>query len=113
MRLGKGHRTAVPTMVDDIRFPSKTEARVYRRLRVEAVAENARLYRQVRIPLLNLAPNDNAVPLYITIDFGIVYLDGRVRLIDAKAKKWKSPEWLRGQKAAEAFYGIQIELTDK
>lgn len=113
MRLGLGHRTAIPTEVDGIRFPSKTEARVYARLRREAIAEGARLYRQVRFPLLSIAPNDKGVPLSISIDFALVYSDGRVRLIDAKAKKWKSRDWERGRRAAEACYGVAIEMTDK
>jgi hypothetical protein len=113
MRLGLGHRSAIKTVRDGHRFPSKLEARVYSRLLIEARVDGATLYRQVRLPLLSLGPDDDLRPLYATIDFALRYPDGRIRLIDAKAKRWKSDEWLRGQRAIEGFYGVIVELADK
>ena len=98
------------TVIDGITFPSRTEARIYLRLKTEAVRDGALLFRQVRYPLSNLAPRaEDGRPLYLTIDFEVAYPDGRRRFIDAKAKRWKSPEWTRGKAAFEARYGHLIE----
>jgi len=110
---GRGHATAIPTTRDGIRFPSKTEARVYQRLALEARADRATLFRQVRLPLLSLAPDDRLRPLYLTIDFLLLYPDGRVRAVDAKAKRWKSRDWARGAAAFTAFYGTKIETVNR
>lgn len=111
--LGRGHRTAQPTMLDGIKFPSKTQARVYARLKVEAQADGARIYREARFPLLNLAPDERGLPSYLTVDFVLLYPDGTLRLIDAKAKRWKSAEWRRGKLAFEGFYGLKVEERSK
>ena len=74
---------------------------VAERLLEECRASGARLYRQVRIPLLSGAPGEKGVPLYLTVDFAVVYLDGSVRYVDAKTKR-KGREWTRGKSLAEA-----------
>ena len=102
---------AVPTEVDGIRFPSKVEARVYRRLRHE-LQVGERLYCQVRFPLLAIGPVEKLRPLNLTVDFVIVQKDGTWRVIDAKTNR-KSREWARGKAAFEATYNLQVEETDQ
>lgn len=102
-----------PTTVDGIRFPSIMEAHVYQRLKLLAKAEGATLYRQVRYALTNIAPREDGRPRYLTIDFLLVYPDRRHRFIDAKAKRWQSPEWGRGKAAFEAEYGYVVEECEK
>lgn len=94
-----------------IRLPSKTEARVAERLLERAKAEGARIYRQVRVPLLSIAPQESGVPYYLTVDFVIVFQDNHEEWVDAKTAR-KSPEWMRGRAAAEAWLGVRIEETD-
>ena len=104
------------TVVDGIRFPSMMEARVYSRLRLLAKAEGATLFRQVRFPLFNLAPEEGSLlPHNISIDFVLVYPDGRRRYIDAKPQRRqaKSRDWKRGKAAFEMCYQASIEETDK
>lgn len=98
---------ATPTEVDGIKFPSKTEARVYRRLRGELKA-GERLYCQVRFPLLAIGPVERLRPLNFTVDFVIVQRDGTWRVIDAKTGR-KSREWARGKAAFEATYNVKVE----
>jgi len=113
---GRSHYNAKPTEVEwpsgeVIRFPSKTEACVARRL-LEEVSRTpgARLYRQVRIPLLSGAPDERGRPLPITVDFAVVH-EGRVRLIDAKTKK-RNREWRRGRSLAGAIPGWVVEIEE-
>lgn len=85
------------------------------RLRDEAESGGYVLFRQVRFPLLNLAPEDvSRLPLNISIDFVLQYHDGRRRYIDAKprSKAAHSRDWRRGKKAFEACYNVTIEETD-
>jgi len=98
---------AVPTEVDGIRFPSKTEAAVYRRLRHE-LEQGERLYCQVRFPLLAIGPVEKLRPLSFTVDFVIVQKDGTWRVIDAKTRR-VSREWARGKAAFEATYNLKVE----
>lgn len=97
---------ATPTVEDGIRFPSKLEARVYKLLRA-GLKPGERLYRQVRLPLLAVAPTDSGLPLYMTVDFAIVSASGW-RLVDAKSRR-KSRDWERGKRALEATYGLRVE----
>ena len=99
------------TEVDGIRFPSKMEAAVFTRLRDE-LQPGERLYRQVRFPLLAVAPNDKGVPLAMTVDFVIVSPTGW-RAIDAKPKRRKSRDWVRGKAAFEATYNVKVEEVDR
>jgi hypothetical protein len=98
---------AKPTEVDGIRFPSKTEARVYRRLKDELVVGERR-YCQVRFPLLAIGPVEKLRPLNFTVDFVIVRRDGTWRVIDAKTRR-VSREWARGKAAFEATYNVKVE----
>jgi len=98
---------------DGIKFPSKTEARVYLEL-LEELEDGDRLYRQVRFPLLNLAPvpaeeRQAGTPRSFSVDFVIVRAGGEWEAIDAKAKNWKSREWDRGRAAFEACWKIPIQ----
>lgn len=93
-----------------VTLPSKTEARVAERLIAETQARGERLYRQVRLPLLSIAPREGGTPFYVTVDFAIVG-SGGTRYIDAKTAR-KSPEWARG-KAAAAASGYQIEECER
>ena len=105
----------VKTTVDGIKFPSKTEARVYAALKREYPATKGWiLFRQVRYPLTNVAPNEKGVPLAITIDFELFHPEtGRRLLVDAKCRRWKSREWVRGKAAFEARYGHRIEERER
>lgn len=95
-----------------VTLPSRTEARVARRLLAEAAAiPGARLYRQVRVPLLSIGSRERGLPLYLTVDFVLVHPDGREEWIDAKSRR-VSREWLRGRKAAEAWLGERIVEAD-
>lgn len=123
-----GWRPATPTHVmwidgKVVKLPSKTEARVAERLIAEVQAMRAadaakkrpltRLYRQCHVALMTIDPRPGGCPTYLTVDFCIVHTDGRKQYIDAKPKKWKSPEWFRGKLAAQAELGIKIEETDR
>jgi hypothetical protein len=113
---GKPFRLAKPTDVfwptgKVVTLPSKTEARVAERLIKKAREAGARIYRQVRVPLLSIAPNAKGVPFYLCIDFVIIYDDNREEWIDAKTKT-KNREWMRGRAAAEAWLGCTIEECD-
>lgn len=103
-----GPRNAKRTAVDGIMFPSKAEAAVYSKLKLVAQAEKARLYRQVRFPLLNLAPNERGVPLSFTVDFVLVHPDNKREVFDAK-RAWRNREWVRGKAAFEAEYNLQVK----
>jgi len=109
---GKSKWNAKPTKVDGIRFDSKVEAHVYERL-VRQYGKS-RVYRQVRFPLLSIAPDSRRRPLYMTVDFvvklqrfGIDAIDD-MEVIDAKSGKRRSREWARGKAAFESTYGVQI-----
>lgn len=96
-----------------VTFSSKLEARVATKLVEEALATKARLYRQVRLPLLSIDPDSAkaGTPYYLTVDFVLVRPSGEVRWIDAKSRR-KSREWARGKAAADAFLravGVHIE----
>jgi len=93
--------------------PSKVEARVCKRLSAECEADGTTLFRNVRLPLLSLGPQDTGTPLYITIDFGIVAGGKLSRLIDAKPKRRKSRDWLRGKRACESAWGLKVEEVDR
>lgn len=97
------------------RHPSKMEARVCERLTAECAASGARLYRQVRLPLLSLAAKDNGAAMYATIDFGIVVGGKLARLVDAKntSNPRTSREWARGAAACESAWGIKVEEVEK
>ena len=108
---------AVPShCLSDHNHPSKMEARVCDRLTAE-VAGNWRekevLFRQVRLPLLSIAPESDDKPMYFSVDFAIVRGGKLHRLIDAKAKGRVSRDWRRGKAACEACYGITVEEVDK
>lgn len=103
---------ATPTEVDGIKFPSKTEARVYSELRLRAIAEKGTLYRQLRLPLWNLAPDPNKIPMRFTLDFMIVLPDGRRLCVDAKSGGRDNREWARGRAAFEACYRATVNEWD-
>ena len=99
---------AQPVTRHGIKHPSKLEARVYEELRLVAISTGARLYRHVRFPLLNLAPDAHGGASYFTPDFVLAGPGAELRVIDAKGRE--SPEWRRGALAFEAEYGIQVEV---
>lgn len=97
---------------EGLRHASKLEKRVYDRLVLQARHDGAILFRQVRFPLLSLAPTATGGPLAITVDFVLVRGE-QWRVIDAKPKRRKSCEWVRGKAAFEACYGVPIEEWDE
>jgi hypothetical protein len=105
----------VATEVDGRKFPSKTEALVYRRLRAECDAAGLLLVLQARMPVWALTDSTGR-PGYVTPDF--VILDGRMRIlriVDAKPRNRKavSRDWNRGRRALEASYGVKVEEVDR
>ena len=100
------------TCVDGHRHPSKMEARVCGRLGSECRRDGTVLYRQVRLPLLSIAPKENGVPMSACIDFAIVRGGKLLRLIDAKGSR-VSREWKRGAAAVQAAWGVKIEEVDR
>lgn len=94
------------------RHRSKVEARVCARVYADAEQDGMTAYRDARLPLWALPPTDAGIPFYITIDFVVKDVSGRIaRLVDAKSGR-RSREWARGRAAAEATYGIKVEETD-
>lgn len=88
--------------------PSKVEARVCADVHLIAKWDHARVFRNVRLPLLALPPTDAGLPHYCNVDFALVK-DGKIiRLIDAKSGR-SSRDWERGRAAVEASYGIRVE----
>lgn len=88
--------------------PSKIEARTCDRLTLLAEATGARLFRQVRFPLLASAPDQDGKPLYMTVDYALVAPDGTLRLLDPKGRNAR--EWRRGAAALEATLKTKIEI---
>lgn len=99
---------------DGIRFPSKTQLRVYLRLKSE-IQPPLTLFIEPRIPVFNLAPNERLRPLYVTPDFAVWDGTKIVRIVDAKPKNRKahSRDWHRGKRALEACIGIRVEEVDR
>jgi hypothetical protein len=104
-----------------VRFASKTERRVWERLRA-ALRPGETLVRQVRMPLLSLAPDGGGKPLYLTVDFAVLSHapagDDRwtalscglwVRWVEAKCRGRVSRDWRRGRAAWEATWGPIVE----
>lgn len=94
------------------RHPSKMQARVCQRLRLELVdTDKARLFHDVRFPLLAIAPKDTGAAHTITVDFILVDARGAPcwRAIDAKDPKRVSRDWKLRKAAFRASYGIEIE----
>lgn len=111
----RGKINARPKVVDGIKFPSETQARVYERVRME-VRDGQRLFLNAKMPLWNLEPHPNGKPRTLEIDFVIVEgLGNVVRAIDAKPKRKEaqSRDWARGRAAYEACYGRKIEETER
>lgn len=100
------------TTVDGIAFPSQMEARVYMRLRDESNnGSTYRLLRQASYPLVNLTGDKDAKPLRFTVDFVLVYPDGRKRYVEAKpsANKARSRDYVVRKSAFEACYNARVE----
>ena len=97
---------AIETTVDEIKFPSKVESRVWSILCERFGRENIR--RQVRMPLVAGAPKTNGTPLAITVDFAVMDGTQVLHWVDAKTKR-RSREWLRGKSLFEATWGPIIE----
>ena len=121
---------------DGIVFDSQMEMRVYDRIKHD-IALGEKLLLHSRWPLTVLQPRCGKVASYLSIDFVWMALRTRevplarcakpsevavarfvdiwvpIKAVDAKPKKRKSREWLRGAAAFEASYGVKIEETDK
>ena len=111
---------AKPPRVDGIVFRSKTEARVYARLKSELLPEQ-KLVIDCRFPLVALSPRIGRASKagYITIDFCIFATSlgcwRLVRAVDAKpmSKAARSRDWSRGARAFAATYGADIICVEK
>lgn len=91
---------------------SKMEARVCARLRAE-LAPGARLYQQVRFPLLSIDRKADGSPETICIDFVLVSADGSWKGIDAKSPGRVSRDWRLRAAAFTAFYRVALVETDR
>lgn len=106
-RIRRSWSNAKPTTVRGIKFPSKLEAAWFEHLSALATATGARLYRQVKFPLLDISAEETGIPRYFCVDFVLRGGPGD-RVIDAKGRE--SRDWARGKAAFEAEYGIQVEI---
>lgn len=112
----RGKSRAVATVVDWIRFPSATQARVYVRIKTE-LGPAEKLVLDARFPLVAVAPRIGRAHKagYISVDFTVwAPSDSGWRLaraIDAKprARAAVSRDWRRGARAFAATYGVEIE----
>ncbi len=96
-----------------LRSPLSHSELRYRGSRPGGGAEpGARLYRQVRVPLLSIAAGRRGMPLYLTVDFVVVRGDGSEEWIHAKTRR-RSREWIRGRAAAEAWLGAPVAEVDR
>jgi hypothetical protein len=107
-RIRRAWSNAKPTTVRGIKFPSKLEAAWFEHLSAIATATGARLYRQVKFPLLDIGAEETGIPRYVCVDFVLRGGPGD-RVIDAKGRE--SRDWSRGKAAFEAEYGIQVEIV--
>ena len=107
-RIKRAWSNAKPTTVRGIKFPSKLEAAWFEHLSTIATATGARLYRQVKFPLLDIGAEETGIPRYFCVDFVLRGGPGD-RVIDAKGRE--SRDWSRGKAAFEAEYGIQVEIV--
>jgi hypothetical protein len=90
--------------------PSKLEAHVCAALAVQAKALGSTVYRQVRYPLLSLAPKPDGTPYTVSIDFVIPGVGiAATRHVDSKGRK--DPAWMRGAAAFAAEYHTTVELV--
>lgn len=97
-RCGAGHSHA-----------SALEARVCDRLTAEVAATpGARLYQQVGIALVNVAPVGTGRPLRFTVDFVFAGPGVPTRYIEAKGR-WRSRDYVVRRCAAEALLGVPVE----
>jgi hypothetical protein len=106
-RIRRAWSNAKPTTVRGIKFPSKLEAAWFEHLCGIVKATGARLYRQVKFPLLDIGAEETGIPRYFCVDFVMRGGTGD-RVIDAKGRE--SRDWSRGKAAFEAEYGIQVEI---
>lgn len=91
----------VPTMVQDIRFASKKEAKHYTELQFMKAGGLIRGFtRQVSLPLASAKRR-------MVIDFMVVNLDGSIRWIDVKGVP--TTAWLTKKDELEHSLGITIE----
>lgn len=88
------------------------QARVCARVRAE-LPEGARLYQEVRFPLLSIAGRENGKPETISIDFLIVRADGTWCAIDAKNPTRVSRDWRLRAAAFRAFYRAELLEVSK
>ena len=90
---------------------SRMQARVCDRLHLEARVTGARVYRQVRLPLLALAPKPDGTPHVLSIDFVVVEPGKPIRYVEAKDPRRVSRDWRRGAAAFAASWGPIEEVS--
>ena len=107
---------AKPETIDGIRFPSRTQARVYCRVRDELLP-GQRLGLDVRLVTPATMPICGRKLPAVRVDFVVFELIGDrweiVRLVDAKPRCWASRDWHRGKLALEASYGVRCEEVER
>ena len=92
---------AKETWVDNIRFPTKLEARCYEWLKLRQQAGDVRWF--IRQPMFDLGGG-----VRHKVDFLAVLATGGIELIEAKGRD--IPEGKARRKIVEAKYGVKIQL---
>jgi len=94
---------AKPTFVDNIRFPSKLEARKYEQLKMLRESGQIKYF-------LRQVPFDIPKAKYFC-DFMVVHSDDRIEYIDSKGVE--TPVFKLKKKQVEALYPVKINVVKK
>lgn len=99
--LPKSHSTAVPVVVDGIRFPSKAEGAYFTWLRWRQSVGDVRYFLR-QVPFHLPGPTTYRVDFMVVDDAGVHYVDVKGRVLDA---------FKRNKKQVEALYPVTLECV--
>jgi len=92
---------AIPTIVDNIRFPSKKEARYYGELKLRQMAGEVNYF-------LMQVPFEVGAGIKYKLDFMEIWNDGSIHYVDVKG--YETKEFKLKKKLVEEKYPIKIEI---
>jgi len=95
---------AKAVVCDEMRFPSKLEAHVYAKLKLEQKAGLVLFF-------LRQVPFHLPGGVKYVCDFVVFYVDGSVKFIDAKGME--TPEFKMKKKMVEDLYPVTIEIVKR
>jgi hypothetical protein len=95
---------AIPTYVDNIRFPSKLEARYYSKLKLRQQANDIKYF-------LTQVPFRLPGGIKYVCDFMVVENDGSIKYIDTKGIE--TATFKLKKKQVEALFPVKIEVVKK